>query len=75
MMQMNSQPKWVWKQRAAVGRFLISFYVRRSLNIVRGSLPSLPRCFKPETKVKPLPRRHPRAVKIEQSGGSARADY
>jgi len=49
--------------------------VRRSLNIVRGSLPSLPRCFKPETKVKPLPRRHPRAVKIEQSGGSARADY
>jgi len=71
---MNSQPTWVWKQRAAVGRFMISFYVRRSLNIVRESLPSLPRCLKPETKVKPLPRRYPRAVKIEQSGESRRAD-
>ena len=71
---MNSQPKWVWKQRAAVGRFLISFYVRRSLNIVRGSLPSLPRCFKPEMKVKPLPRRHPPTVKITQPGESRRAD-
>ena len=72
---MNRQPTWVWKQRAAVGRFLISFYVRRSLNIVRGSLPSLPRCFKPETKVKPLPRRYPRSIKNAQPGGSARADY
>ena len=71
---MNSKPTWVWKQRAAVGRFMISFYVRRSLNIVRGSLPSLPRCLKPETKVKPLPRRHPRSVKIAQPGGSVRAD-
>ena len=71
---MNSQPTWVWKQRAAVGRFMISFYVRRSLNIVRESLPSLPRYLKPETKVKPLPRRHPRTVKIAQPDESQRAD-
>ena len=71
---MNSQPKWVWKQRAAVGRFMISFYVRRSLNVVRESLPSLPRCLKSETEVKPLPRRHPRSVKIAQPDESQRAD-
>ena len=34
------------KQRAAIGRFLISFYVRRSLTFVRESLPSLPRPLK-----------------------------
>ena len=71
---MNSQPTWVWKQRAAVGRFMISFYVHRSLNIVRESLPSLPRCLKSETEVKPLPRRYPRTAKTTQSGESPRAD-
>jgi hypothetical protein len=71
---MNRQPTWVWKQRAALGRFMISFYVRRSLNIVRGSLPSLPRFLKSGTKVKPLPRRHPRTVKIAQPDESQRAD-
>jgi hypothetical protein len=53
---------------------MISFYVRRSLHIIRGSLPSLPRFLKSGTKVKPLPRRHPRTVKIAQPDESQRAD-
>ena len=71
---MNSKSTWVWKQRAAVGRFMISFYVRRSLNTLRRSLPALPRCFKPDTEVKVLPRRHPQVVKIEHSGESQRVE-
>jgi hypothetical protein len=72
---MNGKPTWVWKQRSAVGRFLISFYIRRGLNIVREALPSLPRCCKPAIKVKTLPRRHRRVENSNQSGASQRASY
>ena len=65
---MNGKPTWVWKQRAAIGHFLISFYLRRGLNLVRGALPSLPRCCRPAIKVKSLPRRHRRNVNSTQSG-------
>ena len=69
---MNGKPTWVWKQRSAVGRFLISFYFRRGLKIVREALP---RCCKPVIKVKALPRRHRRVENSNQSGASQRASY
>ena len=68
---MNSKPTWVWKQRSAIGRFLIAFYFRRGLNIVREALP---RWCKPATKAKTLPRRHLRVANSTQSGASQRGN-
>jgi hypothetical protein len=68
--EMNSKPTWVWKQRYAIGRFMISFYFRRGLNLIREALP---RCCKPAVKVKARPRRHRRVENSTQSGVSQRA--
>jgi hypothetical protein len=57
---MNTQPQWVWKQRTAVARFLLSFYVRRGLDKLRRALPAGVRGAKPPTHSKSLPRRYPR---------------
>ena len=38
-MNMNHQPAWVWKQRSAVTRFLIAFYLRRTLRFICIRLP------------------------------------
>ncbi len=70
---MNSKPKWIWKQRVAVGSFLLSFYLRRTLRFIGESLSFLPRRVEPATPVKSLPRRRLAEVSRTPPGAAQRA--
>jgi hypothetical protein len=58
---MSGKPNWVWKQRSAVARFLVAFYLRRMLRGVCVRLPFLP-CGR-KRYARPLPsRRRPAEI-------------
>ena len=65
---MNHGPVWVWKQRSAVTRFLVAFYLRRTLRFTCGWLPPLLRGCKPQVEAAPLPTRRRPAAGNAKSG-------
>jgi hypothetical protein len=69
---MKHTPKWVWIQRAAVANFLMSFYFRRSLNLVFRAVPGIRRRSKPAVQSQAFPRRYRIAETIKPTNNPDR---